>query len=527
MKRTLQALRLLALTSILLPLSAQETPPATPPATTSGETSSETSSEASAASSGEATSEAAAASSAPSESAAPSPTPKKPELIFDSDDLQLEGELAALKNEAAAGNAQAACQLARRYALNGKLRQADSWATRYIDMLAQQAEKGDTKAMLLLAALYWRGEEFVEQDAAQAARWLSMAADKGEASAAYLLGEQYKGQGQAEESQKAFARAYEIYRERYEADPNDLQSLYWLGYMEQMGLGVDQNVVSGIAKLEQAADQGSEWALTQLFKSYAEGLTVEKDTEKAMSYAARIVEQTQDATMAMLLASYHLNLNGTRDASAAPDKQNAEGLRYLDLAAAGNNAAAISTKSRLLAEAGQYADALPLLQQAASMGDLQAMTQAGSLLLNGADGIERDSEEALRYLRTAAERYGDPAAAAVLADYYLSAGEKDIANHWIVMASDGGAASAMLRRGFLHLSPFSGLDWNPTLTYQWWKQGAALGDSSCASALNIFHFVFIPLLLILVFGLPLYLNYRWRKKAEQESGGDAAAAPKD
>lgn len=499
MTRTLQTLRLLALTSVLLPLSAQEAPPATP---------------------------APAATPTQAESANSSPAPKKPTLILDSDDLQLEGELATLKNEAAAGNAQAACQLARRYALNGKLRQADSWATRYVDMLTQQAANGDTKAMLLLAALYWRGEEFVEQDSAQAAHWLSKAADKGEASAAYLLGEQYKGQGQAEESQKAFARAYEIYRERFEADPNDLQSLYWLGYMEQMGLGVEQNVSSGIAKLEQAADQGSEWALTQLFKSYAEGLTVAKDTEKAMRYAARIVERTKDATMAMLLASYHLNLNGTRDTSAAPDRENAEGRRYLDLAVAGNNAAAISTKSRLLAEEGKYADALPLLQQAASMGDRQAMTQAGSLLLNGADGIERDSEEALRYLRTAAERYGDPAAAAALADYYLSAGEKDIANHWIVIASDGGAASAMLRRGFLHLSPFSGLDWNPTLTYQWWKQGAALGDSSCASALNIFHFVFIPLLLVLVFGVPLYLNYRWRKKAEQECS-DAAAEPKD
>lgn len=457
--------------------------------------------------------------SAPSQGSEP-----QARLVFDSDNLELEGSLASLKDQAAQGDAEAARQLARRYALNGLLPQADSWATRYIEMLTAKAEGGDTRSMTLLAALYWRGDEFVEQNAEQAAHWLSRAADAGEASAAYLLGAQYTTLGDAQKASEAYAHAYRIYRSRFEADPKDAVSLYWLGYMEQAGQGTEQNAVSGLDKLEKAADLGSDWALTQLFKTYIQGIGVAPDKARAMGYAAKLVEKGQDAAMATLLARYYLNLDGERDPQAPADTNNAEGRRYLDLAVAANQPEAIITKGTLLLQEGRAAEALPYFEQSASFGNSRAMTEAGRLLLQGAEGIAPDSEAALRHLLTAANRYRDPDAAALLADYYKGLGESELANHWVVLASDNGHPGAMLRRGLLHLSPFSGLEWDPTLCYQWWKLGADQGDSGCRTALNIFYYGFIPLMLVLLFGFPLYLNYRVRRKFAREEAEAAAAA---
>ena len=459
------------------------------------------------------------------EASAPSQgTEPQARLVFDSDNLELEGSLASLKDQAAQGDAEAARQLARRYALNGLLSQADSWATRYIEMLTAKAEGGDTRSMTLLAALYWRGDEFVEQNAEQAAHWLSRAADAGEASAAYLLGAQYTTLGDAQKASEAYAHAYRIYRSRFEADPKDAVSLYWLGYMEQAGQGTEQNAVSGLDKLEKAADLGSDWALTQLFKTYIQGIGVAPDKARAMGYAAKLVEKGQDAAMATLLARYYLNLDGERDPQAPADTNNAEGRRYLDLAVAANQPEAIITKGTLLLQEGRAAEALPYFEQSASFGNSRAMTEAGRLLLQGAEGIAPDSEAALRHLLTAANRYRDPDAAALLADYYKGLGESELANHWVVLASDNGHPGAMLRRGLLHLSPFSGLEWDPTLCYQWWKLGADQGDSDCRTALNIFYYGFIPLMLVLLFGFPLYLNYRVRRKFAREEAEAAAAA---
>lgn len=453
-------------------------------------------------------------------------TDTKPQLRLDSDNPELEGSLASLKDQAAQGDAEAARQLARRYALNGCLPQADSWATRYIDMLTAKAEGGDTRAMTLLAALYWRGDEFVEQNAEQAAHWLSRAADAGEASAAYLLGAQYASLGDTQKADEAYARAYRLYRDRFEANASDAVSLYWLGYMEQAGQGTEPNAVSGLDKLAKAADLGSDWALTQLFKTYIQGIGVEPDKERAMGYAARLVDQGRDATMATLLARYYLNLDGERDPNAPADTTNAEGLRYLDLAVAANQPEAIITKGSLLLQEGRAAEALPYFEQSASFGNSRAMTEAGRLLMQGAEGIEQDSEAALRHLLTAANRYRDPDAAALLADYYKKLGENELANHWIVLASDNGHAGAMLRRGLLHLSPFSGLDWDPTLCYKWWKLGASQGDAGCRTAVNIFHYVFIPLMLVLLFGFPLYLNHRVRRKYARDAT-EASDEPMD
>ena len=67
------------------------------------------------------------------------------------------------------------------------------------------------------------------------------------------------------------------------------------------------------------------------------------------------------------------------------------------------------------------------------------------------------------------------------------------------------------------MDPTSGLTWNPTATYHWWKLGADSGDETCTLYLRLYLYVFAPLLLILIFGLPLYfVHHMVKRRNEQE-----------
>lgn len=427
---------------------------------------------------------------------------------YRSDDARLEGYLEGLKREAAQGKPEAARRLAENYLTGNHFTQARAWAQKYLDLLRAKAENGDVPSMLTLGGMYWQGGQYTPPDREEANRWFRMAADHGDVRASYILGEAYRESGQRDKSREAFAQAYRTYSDRASRDPQDLEALYWQGFMELKGEGTAANAATGLDKLNRAADAGSQWALTSLFKAYTDGDGVPADKAKAMEYARRLVDSTGDGTMAYMLACYHMNLDGTARPGEGVDEHNPDATKYLDIAAKANNPSAICHKADILRRDGKLAESLSYYRQAASMAQPQALTAAAEILLKGGEGIEQDTDLALRYLQVAVARYQDGDACRMLADFYREQGETELANHWIVQASDANCAAAMAKRGLLHLSPFSGLTWDPTLTYQWWIKGRELGDSTCQLYLNLYFFVFIPLLLILVFGLPLYLARR-------------------
>ena len=75
----------------------------------------------------------------------------------------------------------------------------------------------------------------------------------------------------------------------------------------------------------------------------------------------------------------------------------------------------------------------------------------------------------------------------------------------------------MARRGLLHLDPSSPVVWNPTATYHWWKIGADAGDATCTLYLRLYLYLFTPLLLILIFGLPLYFVHNLAKRRKEQN----------
>ena len=52
--------------------------------------------------------------------------------------------------------------------------------------------------------------------------------------------------------------------------------------------------------------------------------------------------------------------------------------------------------------------------------------------------------------------------------------------------------------------------------YRWWRTGSDAGDPTCTLYLNLFLFVFIPLVLIISFGVPVLVVHRLNKKALAE-----------
>lgn len=412
--------------------------------------------------------------------------------------------LSTLEAQAEAGDSRAAQQLCLSYALEGKTEQARRWGARYRELLEKEADGGNTRAMMLLGTLFMTGQFYTEPSVAKTVEWFSRADEAGEPSASFILGDFLARQGNQEGSREAYARSYEGYARL--AQEGNLNALYWQGYMEQNGVGTEARPTEGTRKLEQAADKGHGWAIQQLFKTYIQGIGTEKDEARAISYARQAADASGDAVMAWATACAYLNGQGV-------EKDETLGEHYLDIAAAGNIADAIFLKGFRLEKQGKSAEALPFYTQAASMKQPDAMINAGLLLLKGAKGVEKDESRGLSLLEAAAGgSTGSARAAYELGRHYEQIGEPSIANSWYVTASDRGGVEAMARRGLLHLNPFSGVKWSPTLAYQWWRTGKEAGDADCTFYVRLFLYGFIPLVLLLAFGLPVFLVHRLQKK---------------
>ncbi len=427
---------------------------------------------------------------------------------YDSDNLQLEGNLAELKDKGEAGDAAASRQVYMRYAVQGHMEQAKAWAARYTEQLEKRAEGGDTQAMLLLGTNHLTGKELTPLDTAKAVTWLSRAAEAGDPTASYILADVYKQQGDAEMSKQSFERAYDQYSKLAAEHPDNAQYTYWLGYMQQNGEGTAPNPAAGIALLEKAAEMGNDWACTHLFKTYTQGLGTEKNPERALLYARKLADSGKDGLMAFATALAYLKGEGVA-------KDEALGEHYLDMAAQANLPDAICLKANRLKAAGKITEALALYTQAASMQHEEALIEAALMLLYGAAGVEKDEARGLSYLQTANTRLNSPRAPYELARYYESIGEDDVAADWYLTASNAGVIEAMAKRGLMHLNPFSAVEWNPTAAYQWWKKGSDEGDADCTLYRRLFLYGLVPLVLAIVFGLPIYTDSRLNKKAIQ------------
>ena len=420
-------------------------------------------------------------------------------------DAVFEKNVASLKLEADKGDAYSQRQLYLRYAHKGHSVQAAAWADKLIANLTQRGNDGDPKAMWMLARLFMSGDEVIPADTQRSIEWFNRLSATGEPSAAFILGDLYTKQNSPEAAKSAYAKAYNIYS-RLAAEGNN-EALYWQGYMELNALGIMQDAAKGIANLEKAAAVGVIPAAYQLFKIYTKGLGTAANQGKALTYAIQLADQGNDAQMAYVVADAYLKGNGI-------EPNESLGMQYLEKAVAAQVPAALYHKAWMLQEQGKGEEALNVYRAAAFQGHADAAVKAGSMLLFG-EGVDADSAEGLKLLQYADNVLNSPFAPYELGRYYDSVDEGALADEYYLTASNRGYPAAMARRGLMHLNPASPVTWNPTATYHWWKIGADAGDETCTLYLRLYIFVFIPLLLVLLFGLPLYLVHQLVKRRNQ------------
>ena len=102
--------------------------------------------------------------------------------------------------------------------------------------------------------MYSTGEG-VPQDDGEAVKWFRLAADQGNASAQFSLGNMYRtGEGVPQD----YGEAVKWFR--LAADQGDVWAQLRLGVMYQMGQGVPQDDAEAFKWYRLAADQGDVWA---------------------------------------------------------------------------------------------------------------------------------------------------------------------------------------------------------------------------------------------------------------------------
>lgn len=422
------------------------------------------------------------------------------EPAYDSDDLKLEGMLAVYKDSADEGDLAAMRQVYLHYGFAGKQEQAQAWAQKFLDTLRERAEQGDVAAMSDLGRAYLAGDACITPDPVQAAAWLSRASAQGDAPSAYMLGEMLAQQNNEADAKVAYARAYGLFRQR--AENGDRDARYWQGYMELRGVGTEKPEQPDAILRAMVAEEHLP-AAYQLFKYAAE----QGDDETALLCARLLADKGQDPQMAYYVATAAYEGKGMEPNSTQAD-------RYLQQAVDAGMPAALYHRAWQLEEEGKNADAFRLFSEAAAAGHEHAPVKAGVMLLEGR-GCEQDEAKGLQYLQRAAEVQQSPFAAWELARHYTAIGERELADSYIISASDRGLDAAMARRGLLHLIPASGVDWSPTEAYRWWTRGAESGDATCRLYLRLYLYLFIPLLVVLVFAGPM-LAARLLLKREKE-----------
>ena len=227
----------------------------------------------------------------------------------------------------------------------------DAVATKFADPVSQY----------LLARKYMRGDG-VEKDYAKAAKWFQKAADNNHTKAQFELAKLYLN-----------------------------------------GLGVDQNDAESVELLITPATKGNDQAQYLLGTLYLEGKGTEKNTSQAIDWLREAADQQHTKSL-LLLANLYYQGNEV-------DKNIPESKKWLQQAV---DLGVIEAEDLLakITEDEQNARRLVELKKspalryrtAAEKGDIDAQFTLGNSYLKGENGLKKDSHEAVKWFKKAAEQ---------------------------------------------------------------------------------------------------------------------------
>jgi hypothetical protein len=179
-----------------------------------------------------------------------------------------------------------------------------------VEQLNRWAERGLAIAQRELALVY----SAQATTHAQAVRWLSQAANGGDAQAQFMLGKAYH-EGHLGLAQD-YGRAWSLFLSA--AKTND-QASFMLSRMSKFGQGVAKDMKECVRWLQVSSDQGNGQAMYLLSTAYANGDGVEKDPKSARHWLEESAEK--HFPVALQALALEMELTGETDAHHGLDAQ--------------------------------------------------------------------------------------------------------------------------------------------------------------------------------------------------------------
>lgn len=401
-----------------------------------------------------------------------------------------------LEKAVEAGNAEAACDLASRYAQGDGVEQS---VEKCREWYLKGIKLGSADAARWLGNRYLTGDFGFKRDVAQGLEYYAKAVEMGDSTAAYRLGWRY---AEGSDVAKDEAKAVELYRKAAEQDgaresdaaayrlgmcyldgvgvaKDEEKAREWLRKASNAGLGdagwalidrlgdfetftpyyftkwSDENKRKIFATIQREAKKGNADAAQYLIRFYKYGnvvFDVKKDEAKAAEWESRVAETTKNADLAISAAQFYLKKDG----------EEAKGLALLTKAFEwGDSYAACELGTcygRGVGVAQSGAKCLEWYGKAVEMGNADAARWIGNRYFSGDCGVEADFEKGVEWYEKAVEM-GDFTAAMRLGNLYLHGRINDFivetdaakAVEWLRKALERAVGSeANLKAGFIY-----------------------------------------------------------------------------
>lgn len=231
-----------------------------------------------------------------------------------------------------------------------------------VQWMLKAARGGITCAMRCLYDAYREGSHGVRKDKKEARRWLSRAAELGDARSLYLLGVR------CEQDDKDMGAAADCYRKAIKAGEKD--AYHRLGHAYRFGRGVNRDAEQAARLYEEGAKRGEPYAQMSLGECYLKGEGVGQDGAQAVYWLEKAVSSGQPRA-ALLLGQCRYEGRGCLQ---------------------------------------DYPAALRLFTDAADLGSAAAAYWLGEMYLQG-QGVAKDIGRAGDYFQQSAKAGGKKAAA--------------------------------------------------------------------------------------------------------------------
>ncbi|MGD8566804.1 MAG: SEL1-like repeat protein [Gammaproteobacteria bacterium] len=313
------------------------------------------------------------------------------------------------------------------------------------------AKQGHGKAQYQLSKLYKQGIG-VKQSEEMHRQWLAKAAEAGVRSAKRDL--------EVLQTHNVPVKPLDAQK-----DPDELYTLA-MKYYNGDGVPMDQGKAASL--LTEAANQNHADAQYQLGVMYRAGIGVAKSYDKAKHWLQKAYQNEIASAQLALKAMEH---EEQQPAASVPVSIKAQKQSDDPLT------------SQLIAK--QSSPIYPFLKDARD-GDAQAQYKLGLTFLKGGNGIERDIDEALKWLKSSARNNNIAANLKLGMLYYKGIDvERDYrsAANWLEKAAKSGNATAQYMMGNFYRKGL-GVDKNNTTAIKWYRKAANQGHREARKRLG-------------------------------------------